>query len=473
MNLRSRLLSLGCFFLLFQFALLYGLYYYTISPQIKALETAQVQKNLHRIMQLIQRELYNLEHLSQVLVELPLITHITQSPIGTKAPDALLQQTMMQQNINFLAVLNNKKVVWEKMIDLNTENTYPTNTILPMLWAYEPSFFSHTSAQSQHAGIYNSAVGPMLMVSEAMMSGTPPKVEGTLMVGKLITYEMMQLLQSLSFTDTKLWPLDGAELTPKHREMLQHLSMSDTGILIETSDKLFRGYMALPDLNEKSPILLSTAVSRDWNEAFKTSLMEIVGVWLLAQCLFLGCLSLCIRLYILSPIKKLIRYIRSPKNTLNIPHWNEMTILAQTLSQFMHKQQTLKDQETTLAYRKGVRQAHQDLLEGLEKTLTPLMKELEGIEQKLCNLPIHDIEWIIAQNKTGAISIEQQRDHTQQLEAINQKLRDFQKETRTCLYELHTQTLRNRATLRAQSRNTRPLTGVSNHQNHISSDIPV
>ncbi|MGD9593035.1 MAG: hypothetical protein AB7V32_10990, partial [Candidatus Berkiella sp.] len=97
-------------------------------------------------------------------------------------------------------------------------------------------------------------------------------------------------------------------------------------------------------------------------------------------------------------------------------------------------------------------QTRQNLFNEIEDTLKLFVDNIEITENKLSNLPTNDLEWIIAESKTGQYSAHRFAEYTDKLQAINDKLRFYQKETRHRLYDLYAKTLRNTAALRAQSR---------------------
>lgn len=105
-----------------------------------------------------------------------------------------------------------------------------------------------------------------------------------------------------------------------------------------------------------------------------------------------------------------------------------------------------------MAYKEGCYQTRLNLFNEIEDTLKPIIENIEISEKKLSNLPTNDLEWIVAESKTGQYSPARFEEYTEKLQRINDKLRHYQKETRHRLYDLYAKTLRNVAALRAQAR---------------------
>lgn len=464
---------MGCIFVLAQIAALFLFSYYYLVPKTTKLEKSLVEKNLHRGLELLQRELFHLEHVTKILAQQPLLQELVSASTSPDAPSAdRLQEQMLHQEINLIYILDNKdKVIWEDILDLSAEKPYPKQPFLTSLWESRVSFLNHPSMLSLQAGIFNSTLGPMFVVSAPIAaSATSSKVQGTLIVGRLITQDVIHLIQSLSYTDTKLWPLGGATLNAKQRDLIQQLLQGDSDFKTEESADLLRGYMILQDLNNQPNLLISSTQARDFTQTMQLTVTDIGGIFIALQILFLLVIYLLIRSTMLKPTRDLIQQLNNPRLDwrplqVDIKPWNEMGLLAEAISNLISRHQDHLSQETSLAFREGIFQARQNLYQDLEDTLKPVIEGIEITEKKLTNLPTNDLEWIIAEGKTGQISQEKLSEYTKKLQIINEKLRYFQKETRHRLNDLYAKTLRNAAALRAQARSLdaiRAFTSISN-----------
>lgn len=463
MNLRARLLIMGCLAIVLQVLMLFAVFSYVIDPNIIKLEKTLVEKNLHRGLGILQRELFHVEHLTQVLAQLPLIQQLVSTTTPQAMPSATLQEKMLQLEINLMYILNNNHdVIWEEIIDLNAEQPYPNQPFLTNIWEKKPKFLEHSTLLSRESGIYNSTLGPMLVVSTPISSPTKQQVKGTLIVGKLITQDMIHLIQSLSYTDVKLWPLGGSTLKPKQVDIIRYLMQSNSDFKIEQSGYLLRGYMLLQDLNQQPNLLISTTQSRDFIKSIAINLVEFGTILIFLQLLFIFLLYLLIYRTILVPIRQLKQHIEQGDEAWQRPPqslkpWNEVDLLTNAISSLIARNHDRLVQETHFAYREGRAKMRDTIFQELFETLNPLIEGIELTEKKLSNLPVNDIEWIIAQSKAEKISPTQFAEFTKKLQIINDKLRLYRKETRHRLYELYSKALRNAAALRAQSRSLDPI----------------
>ncbi|HRE33430.1 MAG TPA: hypothetical protein PLD88_15770, partial [Candidatus Berkiella sp.] len=114
MNLRSRLLMIGCFVLLVQMIGIASLYYFSIYPDIEGLEKTAVEKDLYRSLETFQRQLYTLEQNTQLLTLQPNIWELANSvTIPQNIPRDPLLEKMVQYEINLMYILStDKKVIW-------------------------------------------------------------------------------------------------------------------------------------------------------------------------------------------------------------------------------------------------------------------------------------------------------------------------------------------------------------------------
>jgi sensor domain CHASE-containing protein len=462
-NLRSRLLLIGAILVLIQLIALGALYYFHISPQIERSESAFIEKDLNRSMAVLQREFYHLEGTAKLLAQHRLLQKIAAGNYqNIDNSEIKLRKEMLQQGINAMYILNNSnQVIWQAIIDVKTEEAFPDPGVLVGLWQSRSDFLTHPSLLSFKIGIFNSAIGPFVLISTPIASlQNLPTIAGTLLIGQLITPEVVALLQTLSLSDMKLWPLGGSVLDKKGRDIIQKLQQTESDFLVDKAETYIRGYMFLPDINNKPQLLLSTTVPRTVSILMQNTLFQVGAIILICQLVFLAGISFLIRRKLTKPLLQLVHGLKTEKEwqvppLLKNPLY-EISILTHAVSVFMSRQQLAVSQETTHAFREGLYCARQDLFHGMEETLSPLLEGLEWAETKLTNLPTNDIEWIIAQCKTGKVNPQDFEKHIDNLQVINENLRHIQKELRNRLYELHTKGLRNAAVLRAQSRSLDP-----------------
>jgi len=455
---------IGCFVLLVQMIALFNWYYFSIRPEIEHLEKTSVEKDLRRSLENFQRQLYVLEQITQLLTWQPSISNLANSDaMPQNIPKDPLLEKMVQYELNLMYILNtDRKVIWEEIIDLSNEQSYPHQGFLTSLWENYPGFLKHPSMMSLQADIYNSSLGPMFIVSTPIADYKHPQtVKGILIVGRLITPEMIQFLENLTFTDMKIWPLEGASLSQKHLDIIARIQHSGSEYLIERNDNSLHGYMSLPDLSSKPNLLISIVKGRVFNNLTNMVLLGCVAIFLVTQMLFLILLFYLIRHALVVPAHQLVERIHSTDKkwtppVLAVSPSSDMGQLTNAITHFMSRQQNQLSHDTTIAYREGMNQARQDLYQEFEETLLPLIQGLDEFEKKLTNLPTNDIEWIIAESKTGHLPPSQWAKYTERLQVINDRLRLQQKEMRQQLFELHTKALRNAAVLRAISRSLDP-----------------
>ncbi|HRE31598.1 MAG TPA: hypothetical protein PLD88_06430, partial [Candidatus Berkiella sp.] len=299
-------------------------------------------------------------------------------------------------------------------------------------------------------------------------SKNPQQVKGILIVGRLLTPEVVQFLEHLTYTNMKIWPLEGATLSNKHLNIIERIQKTGANYLIVRDHNTLHGYMSLPDLSGKPNLLISIFKNRNLKSFVNIVLLKNIAIFIAMQILFLILLFYLIRHFLVVPANQLIDEIQLTDKKWTPPSLavnpdSDMGQLNIAITHFMARQHNQLVHDTALAYREGMSQARQDLYQEFEETLLPLFQGLDWLEKKLSNLPINDIEWIVAEGKTGQITPSQWPKYTERLQTINEELRRQQKEMRQHIYEIHTKTLRNAAVLRTISRSldpTRQLTPI-------------
>ena len=465
MTLRARILLFGSFGLLLQILLFLTVNHYSLAPKVDTLEKKLVEENLHRGLGLFERERYHQKHLTRLFAELPLVQQIvSQTQPASSAEAHILEAKMLQFEVNAISIISNDdKVLWQQCLDLAAKKPYPKQSLLTDLFESRPQFFEHAQASSLQSGFFNTPLGPFSLISAPIMDPNTQTIRGTMILGKLITPEMIQLFQDLSYTDLKLWPTDGASLGPSEERKIRQIAQGDADFLIEQDSRNYQGYLSLQDLTQKISLLLSTTQSRVFFQNIELSLFELGFYSVLLQIVLLIVLLWLTRRSISEPLETLIQYLDKttlPDNTDK--EWQALLLtnpsgdilkLNTALSLLISRQATLIKQETNLAYRDGNHQARKNISLELNDTLIPIIESVAFTEKKLSELPINALEWIIAQTKTGQVSLSDLPEVSKELQAINEILQRYRKETRRRLHELHLRALRHAAVLRTETRN--------------------
>lgn len=436
MHLTSRLLLIGLVTLILQGVGLYAFFDRVLLPDAYRLEKTLIDKNLHRSLALLHREIAHLENTTQLLSALPMIQEVILNPArNLPLTHTLLQKEMQDQDINFLYILNNhQQVLWEKMID---------HRFLTQLWEYQPSFFKHTDTSTAQSGFYNSAMGPVLIVSAPIRNAEQTAIQGSLILGKLVTQDMLALIQGLSLTDLKILPFES------HRDRENVFRVEDRGSLLHAT-------LLVPEMNEKLYLVFSTTLTRDLTQMLKMHALKIIALLIITELILFTVILLFIYRDWLKPVKQLRQQIATGVVNLNkkAPN-NEIGGLAKSLSEWWSGQEAQLDQAMALAYSQGKSESLQALQRERQSTMQSLLESLEWFEKKLSNLPTNEIEWLLAEGQTPQIFLQNLQKNLLKLQNINDQLRGYQKDTRHYLSELHSKILEQIYHLRAQAREAR------------------
>lgn len=461
MNLRTQLLLIGGLFLALQLGFLYFFLDWGLVTKISQLEQELLEKNLTRGMEILQREFIHLEHTTQLWASLEWIRKsVTLDHTFSKATATDLTHTMAQQELNLLYILdNNQTLLWGNILALDTLEPYPSTTFLLSLWKAHPNFLKHTDPQSVQAGIYNSTLGPMLVVSVPIINfNTPTKIAGVLITGKLITTEMIKMLQTLAFSNIKIWPLEGATLSQKLQEITTQLSQTESNFLVENMQDAFLGYVRLTDLKNESNILISSSQPRDFTALINHYSIIIVASFIILKLFNMAWVSWSIRKRIILPLHAMTVQLthKSTRDALlqqlDTFSWGELAALSQALAEYLRQMQEYNIQQCHIAYRNGLSTAYHEIYEHSESILESLLAGCAWFEEELRRLPTDKVEWLLAESKVSRQSDMAAYDLPERLEPICRQLEQFEKNMHARIVELHNLILRNDALLRLHTK---------------------
>lgn len=465
MNLRTRIIIIFGAFLALELFFFYGLYKWELSPKIYRLEEGVAERSLSRNMELLQRELFHLERTGWLISSLVLIKQVMKNELTSTSSDPI-QAIMLQQDLNLLYIIDdNNQVIFGKMIDLDSVAPYPSENFLSTLWKQKPQFIKPNSTPNSQMGIYNSTFGPLLMVSIPIKTnGDASNIIGRLIIGKLLTPEMIQLLRKITFSTLSVWPLEGTALSKRHLEILKALQGTDSNLLVTANNNVIQSYVSLADLNQTSYLLLSVTQEREIRNLIMLNLLPASAIFILLQFFFIALLYWLIGKRTSAPLSALIQELNaSHTNVLSMTFsnrfWGDLEPLVQSLSHFIAETEQRTAKKNTLAYQQGLYFADQSLLHDIEKTLTPLLDGLTHLESEWLSLPTDDLEWLLAECKTRKFEDADgahQKDFILELTRIYEKLNNLQKNSYQYTLKLHREALRSSLLLRRHASHLSP-----------------
>lgn len=471
-NLRTRIMIIFGVFLTLEIFFFYGLYKWDLSPKIYRLEKAIVERALSRNMELLQRELFHLEQTGWLISSLPTIKNAVKNDLSSESPD-LMQAIMLQQDLNLLYIIDdNNRVIFGKIIDLDSMTPYPNEKFLPTLWKQKPQFIKASSTSNSQIGIYTSIFGPILMVSIPIGSNqNTSNIIGRLLIGKLLTAEMIQLLRKITFSTLSVWPLEGATLSKRHLEILKMIQATDSNLLVRTNNNVIQSYVSLADLNQKNPLLLSVTHPRELHNLITVNLLRAIIIFISLQLFFIAIVYFLIGKRVNTPLNTLIEALdRSHNNVFSMTFsnrfWGDLGPLIESLSAFIRETEQRTTKKNMMAYQQGFYFADQSLLEDVKKTLIPLLDGLTHLESQWLSLPTDQLEWVLAEcknRKSQAAGGPLEKDFMLELTEICEKLNKLQKNSYQYTLKLHREALRSSLLLRRHASHLSPPTDLASN----------
>lgn len=465
MNLRARLFIIGISLILLQIVVIAWAAHVWIYPKFDAIEAKILETKLQRDTEIILRELFHLQQLAQALSENQTILKAASNtalhlPLTTSEQLPLMMYTY---EFNMLYVLNNQaRVQWEKLIDIKNDQSYPHNMVLSSLWTKYPALITHRNLLSMQAGLYLSPIGPMMLVSAPIASHSfPPTVAGTLIIGKMVSAELLEIVNRLSINKIELWPMGSATLSPAHQTIFDKLYEHNKPILIERNGDVFYGYSSLNNLSGQPTFLVSTKSQFAIQSQFNRYLFAIIGWIVFLEGVFLVWVLWGITTKFVSPLRQISAQLyQVDKEGLLLQGDTEqdkhVTDLVYAFQGFFARQFLRTNRETLLSYREGCHHTRHIMLQGFDQTTQLCFSGFNLLEKQLSAVPTKNIAEVVSQLRTDKIPVAH-RSHIQayadKLEMLNSELGQYQRDTRRIIEELQNKALRNAALVRANSRN--------------------
>ncbi len=209
MSVRAKIVAIAIFgmALYVVFAFLFG--WRVVSPIFTTLENQQAQRDILRCMEAIDREV---QHLDQFCFDWACWDDTyayVDSPNEAYESSNLIDATLADNRLNMLYVVrNNGQVVWGKAYDLQKNEVVDFPDFAGPTWGAAHPLLAHQEPEDAIAGLLLTSRGVMLVSSRPIVtSNMEGPIRGALVMGRLLSGEMVEQLREQTQVDMQVRPL--------------------------------------------------------------------------------------------------------------------------------------------------------------------------------------------------------------------------------------------------------------------------
>jgi len=236
-----------------------------IRPSFLRAERDEAREHVTRCLNAIDRELHHLEVFCSDWSEWDDTYEYVDEPSAGYEETNFALTTFTDNDIDLIFVINTEgRVVWGRVYDLETEEPITMAEFPQKHWAATHPLLRHESGESSIGGIMLTGRGPMLVTAGAILTSmsTGP-TRGTMVMGRLITDELIQAIGKQTLVDLHLWPIREGSLPDEEAAALAAITPDSPRYFREVNEDLLQVYAAIPGLNGDRALLARVTALRD------------------------------------------------------------------------------------------------------------------------------------------------------------------------------------------------------------------
>jgi signal transduction histidine kinase len=415
------------------------------------LEQAQAKKDLARCVEALNAEIRHLDISTDDWSAWDDTYQFLQNRNEAYIKFNLVIQTFLDNKLNLINYYDvNGTLVWGQVMDLDTQTLIKVSPFnkpsLPLSHPLLNNAKVKKDASSGTSGIFLTDKGPMLICSKPILtSDHRGPHQGYLIMGKLLSTNLLARLARQTHVDHKIWPIGDKTMADDDRRAIIQINQQDPVYIKDTNDVL-HVYAKIPDIFGNPTLLLRAITPKDITAKGIASIRFGILSNILMSFSFLLVLLGLVKYLILQPIASLTHHavnIRE-KNDLSLRLDNrrqdELGVLSREFDRLVAQQEQI---QTSLKREIEERRLTEKQLDIYHQKLRKLSAELlmtEERERRKIAINLHDhIGQSLAISKMRVDALTENLSPLEvpiKIEQISQLLEKCIQDTRTLTFEL-------------------------------------
>ncbi len=249
--------------------------YLYVLPTIEKLETEAVEKDIKRAVMSVRRELDYLSSLCQSWAEWDDSYRFMNDRNQEFIDSNLGERSFVNNRVALIFFIDLEgRVVWGKCYSEGLGEFISINEFPEKNWPRDQYLLQHRQNGSVIEGYMDSSEGTMMIVARPIVPGSGSgAARGTLVMGKSLCHNCIDLLRERTQVDVELWPMESDTMPPEACHVQEKLSDNHPTFVDRSSDWIY-GYTAFYDFFDKPVLMLRT---RTWRTIYKEFLEGFVA----------------------------------------------------------------------------------------------------------------------------------------------------------------------------------------------------
>jgi len=408
-ELEEMSLRLKTILILLMVFVLYGALTYLVQqkvvfPSFVALEQEEAEKNMHRILGAIDREIEVLRASANDWSIWDDTHDYLQDGNQEYEEDNLGLDTLAGMHLNLMSLYDREgKLVWGRGYDLGTGEELSVGALSQAQLPQDHVLLAGPLAEEKVGGIYLTELGPMLVVANPVFKHTATApAGGALLMGRLLNDEAVERLAEQAQLTLKMTPVSDQDSPIQWASNAAEL-VPNTSFVLEAGEKAIDVSTVIGDIGRKPAVRAEVQVPRDitarGQEAMLFALVSLIGVGVVVLLVLLALLQRTVFRPVTLLTKHAVRIGEQGdlSTRIALDRRDEIGILACELDQMVERLAEARKDLLEQSYYAGIAETASAVLHNIGNAVTPLYIKLSSAKEQLKNAPLEGMEKAIGE----------------------------------------------------------------------------
>ena len=414
MTLKARVVAIMMVVICGYAAMQYAIQLYVVYPQFVLHERGSALKQLQQCQEVLEQELEQLKISTASLASSKKLSSMVKNQLQDDGLDGFFANRFKPSGPDAVYIYDGgQKLIWSK------SKPHPMygdvkSTIIHKNFSKENGLFATKKGTSSN-GFMSTDYGPMLLAtSNIVTSEHSHRSNGVIVQAKYLTNELVQKLEKQAGVDFTFSAINDASIGVEKNDIVNRMvSTGMTFHICPLSDGIFQCSLMLEDIFHSPVVLLESAIHSDISINGSKAINHSIIFTLIAGVVIAAVLIILIQCSIISPISRLIRYVKKVGNYVHQQgqpsnsYKSELSILK---SEFEHMLDRINNSQKDLleqSYVSGMAEMSSAVLHNARNSLSPVVNGVEQLQKQFKELPTDKFEMV--QKELGEESITESR----------------------------------------------------------------
>lgn len=359
----------------------------TVYPSFAELEKEEAEENLSRVVQSINNEI---DHLDLLLFDWSAWDDTYDFVVDRNdayAESNLVWTTFTAGNLNLIYFYDLEgHLVWGKSYDLETKAPLELATFASHLAPDHP-FLAHAELQSDLAGIVLTTAGPMLLATRPIItSDQEGPIRGTIMMGRLLSDDMLSTLREQVAVDFEVWPLTSGNTFPDQSDVLSQIASGPEQVYRE--GETLDAYQTFLGIDGTPALLVRASTPRNITQIGEQTIKMTLVSLLAAGLVVMAFTILLARVFVVGPVVRLTDTVLSIGETGDLSRRvgligrnDEIGLLSREFDGMLGRLGEARDRLQQQSFQAGIAEMAAGVLHNVRNQLNPLVVRLGRLQQ--------------------------------------------------------------------------------------------